>query len=100
MKVVFHSEAAEELAAAAEWYEAVQAGLGADFLGEALRAVTAISESPATWLAVLGKRNVRKFLLARFPYAVYYVPGEDEILVLAVAHGSRRPGYWRHRRGG
>lgn len=48
----------------------------------------------------IRKRNVRKFLLARFPYAMYYVPRGDEMLVLAVAHGSRRPGYWRHRLGG
>lgn len=98
MNVAFDSEAAEELAAAAEWYEA-QAGLGADFLGEALRAVAVVSENPTAWPVVIRKRNVRKFLLARFPYAVYYVPREKEILVLAVAHGSRRPGYWRHRLG-
>jgi hypothetical protein len=97
VNLAFDSEAAEELAAAAEW---TQAGLGGDFLGEALRAVTAISENPTAWPVVTRKRNVRKFLLARFPYAVYYVPRENEILVLAVAHGSRRPGYWRHRLGG
>ena len=96
MNVVFDSQAAEEVAAAAEWYEA-EAGLGTDFLGEALRAVAVISENPTAWPAVIPKRNVRNFLLARFPYAVYYVPREDEILVLAVAHGSRRPGYCRHR---
>jgi hypothetical protein len=100
VKVAFESEAAEELAAAAEWYEAAQAGLGSDFLGEALRAVAAISVSPTAWPVVIRKRDVRKFLLARFPYAVYYVPRENEILVLAVAHGSRRPGYWRNRLGG
>jgi plasmid stabilization system protein ParE len=100
VKIAFDSEAADELTAAAEWYE-TQAGIGADFLGEALRAVTAISENPTAWPVVIRKRNVRKFLLARFPYAMYYVTRGDEILVLAVAHGSRRPGYWRHRgRGG
>jgi len=49
---------------------------------------------------VIPKRNVRKFLLARFPYSVYYLSRDDEVLILAVAHGSRRPGYWRHRLGG
>ncbi|MFI5402944.1 MAG: type II toxin-antitoxin system RelE/ParE family toxin [Planctomycetota bacterium] len=100
MKIAVNSEAAEELAAAAVWYEAEQPGLGADFLREALRAVAVIAEGPTAWPMVNRKRNVRKFLLARFPYAVYYVPREDEILVLAVAHGSRRPGYWRGRLGG
>jgi plasmid stabilization system protein ParE len=56
-----------------------------------------IGENPTAWPVANRKRNVRKFLLARFPYAVYYVPRQDEILVLAVAHGARRPGYWRHR---
>lgn len=100
MKIAFDSEAAEELEAAAAWYEVQQSGLGADLLAEALRAVSVISESPTAWPVVNRKRNVRKFLLARFPYAVYYVPREDEILVLAVAHGSRHPGYWRRRLGG
>ncbi len=100
MKIAVSSEAAEELAAAAVWYEAEQHGLGAAFLGEALRAVGVIADSPTAWPIANRKRNVRKFLLARFPYAVYYVPRQDEILVLAVAHGSRRPGYWRGRLGG
>lgn len=97
MKVAFHSAAAEELAAAAEWYEVARVGLGNDFLHEVHRAVAAISESPTTWPVAIRKRNVRKFLLARFPYSIHYVLREDEIRVLAVAHGSRRPGYWRHR---
>jgi len=100
VRVAFHSEAAEEIAAAAEWYETAQAGLGAASLGEALRAVVAISESPEAWPVVIRMRNVRKFLLARFPYALYYVPRKGEIAVLAVAHGRRRPGYWRDRIGG
>lgn len=97
MKASINSEAAEELAAAATWYEAEEPGLGVDLLNEAQRAVTVIGENPTAWPVVNRKRNVRKFLLARFPYAVYYVPRSDEILVLAFAHGSRRPGYWRHR---
>jgi hypothetical protein len=40
---------------------------------------------------------VRRFLLPRFPFAVAYVIRGDDVLVLAIAHTRRRPGYWRGR---
>ena len=42
--------------------------------------------------------DVRLKTLRGFPYAVYYRDSEDEILILAVAHTSRLPGYWEKRR--
>jgi plasmid stabilization system protein ParE len=41
--------------------------------------------------------NIRRALLKTYPYAVVFREGEEEILILAIAHGKRRPGYWRKR---
>jgi toxin ParE1/3/4 len=42
--------------------------------------------------------GTRKYLLRRFPYAVIYRVTDEAIEVVAVAHGRRRPGYWKTRR--
>ena len=44
-----------------------------------------------------GTSEVRYFLVRRFPYVVYYSEGEEVVRVIAIAHGRRRPGYWRSR---
>jgi plasmid stabilization system protein ParE len=45
-----------------------------------------------------GARGERRFVLDRFPYTILYRVREDEVFVTAIAHQSRRPGYWRRRR--
>ena len=60
-------------------------------------ALAAIIERPLTWPlwpGVGGAVGVRRFSLARFPFAIGYLVKDDEIDVLAVAHLKRRPGYW------
>lgn len=44
-----------------------------------------------------GQRGVRIHLLRRFPYSVIYIIAPDEIIIVALAHHSRRPGYWGRR---
>jgi toxin ParE1/3/4 len=100
VKVRYHREAREELTAAAEWYEARRPGLGLDFVAEVVRGVASIRESPETWPRWHGlttRKPVRKFVLRQFPFVLPYAVHEGTIVVLAVAHGRRRPGYWRAR---
>ena len=97
MKLVVLHEASEELSAAAVWYENERAGLGADLLAEAGRALRTIAAKPLTWPLVPRSRVVRQLLLTRFPYVVYYTVHDDEVRVFAFGHTSRRPGYWRRR---
>lgn len=49
-------------------------------------------------LGPICRHGKRRWLLTRFPYSLIYTIAGDEIRVLAVAHYSRRPGYWRGRR--
>ncbi len=96
----FEDEAAEELEVAAEWYEARREHLGSDFLVLVRDALERIAEHPQTWPLVRdvpAHLDVRRLLLRRFPYAIVFVELPSEIRVLAIAHSSREPGFWRTR---
>jgi plasmid stabilization system protein ParE len=86
---------------AARWYENRRAGLGDEFLDELSRTFEAIERFPRASTQVpvsLPGREVRRTVVRRFPYVVVYeVVSDDDVLVLAVAHGRRRPNYWINR---
>jgi plasmid stabilization system protein ParE len=90
-------EAAAEITAAAQWYEDRKAGLAENFLTAVADAQEAIKQHPNRYpppVRVRTKRNVRRFILSEFPYLVVYEGSESEILIVAVPHAQRRPGYW------
>jgi toxin ParE1/3/4 len=88
-------DAEEELRAAARFYEAEQDGLGRALLQEVRRALRFIAEQPLA--ARIERAEIRVRTIARFPYRVYYRARPDKILVVAIGHRQRRPGYWRSR---
>jgi hypothetical protein len=92
MKSRFHEAAAVELAEAVEYYDSATEGLGTRLLTEVISAVEYIEEFPE--LAALGEHSVRRKVLARFPYSILYMIQQGELIILAVAHQSRRPNYW------
>ena len=100
MPLRLHPEATTELLSAAEWYERQQLGLGSVFSSAVFRALDTIEASPDTWSEWPGVHHtppIRRFLLPDFPFAVPYVVLEDGVVVLAVTHVRRRPGYWLKR---
>lgn len=98
--VRLHPAAAQEAVEAAAWYELQRPGLGAEF-ASALEAALDLLEGEAFPLVpapgAAAKRGAMRLILRRFPFAIVVVDQGNEILVLAVAHHSRRPGYWRDR---
>lgn len=94
-KVLFHPEATEEYVSSFIWYFEKGRHIAELFERETERAVRLIEEAPQRWPCYL--KNYRKFPVRRFPYSVVYVTVGDKIFVLAVAHGRRKPGYWKHR---
>jgi plasmid stabilization system protein ParE len=95
-----HPSASTEVAEAAAWYDDRKPGLGDDFLDEMERSLAVIAEAPSRWPRVGGLvEEVRRVQLHGFPYAVIYRVGARDVLILAVAHMRRRPGYWRRRLG-
>jgi len=97
-----HELAEDELAGAALWYEGKQPGLGTAFVELIDQAVERIRSGVLPSNPVPGvtrNRNARRVLLRRFPYSIVFYENMDEIVIVAFAHSSRRPGYWRSRKG-
>ncbi len=93
--------AEEEQIDAAVRYEAQRDGLGLRFISEVERVSALIAEQPgigAPWTYSKVPEGVRRFPLRSFPYHVVYVE-EPRLVIVAVAHMRRRPGYWRARLG-
>ena len=92
--------AAEEAIAAADWYERERPGLGVEF-GQAVNTALDLLEDEIVPLVRMpgeaGERGAKRVVLKRFPYDVVVRELPDETVVVAVAHHSRRPGYWRSR---
>jgi len=88
-------ETEQDLADAAVWYEEQREGLGNQFLDEIISVFSVISEAPLMFPIV--HRNIRRALIHRFPFGVYYRVESDEIVVVAVMHGSRDPRQWKSR---
>jgi plasmid stabilization system protein ParE len=96
-----HQAAQAELREAALWYEDEQRGLGEQFLDEYGQVIERILRAPKRFgkiETVHTRRNIRRCFVKRFPYYVAYEIVGNEIVVLAVAHTKRRPGYWVGRR--
>lgn len=92
--------AALEAGEAAAWYEHERSGLGADFERALDAALDLLQEDivPATPVpGRAGSLGVCRMVLKRFPYDVVFVERGNQFVVMAVAHHSRRPGFWRGR---
>jgi hypothetical protein len=96
--VRFHSAARAEAEAAARWYDEREPGLGGDFVTEVERVVDEIVRSPETWPRCPEDPRARRLVLSRFPFSVVYViTPQHDVVIAAVAHTKRRPGYWTER---
>jgi plasmid stabilization system protein ParE len=92
-------QAAVEAIEAAAWYEHERPGLGKEF-DRAVNAAIDLLEDEIVPLANLpGTAGTKRLLLRRFPYDIVVREFPEEIVIVAVAHQSRRPGYWRDRLG-
>lgn len=100
MELRLLDEAREEMRQSAHWYDDQREGLGDDFLDEVHGAFERIEEHPKRHKRVDvddSEREVRRVLLKRFPFLVVYEIRAEEIIVVAVAHGKRKPNYWEER---
>jgi len=93
--IVFLPGAEQEMLEAAHYYEFQSPGLGSDYLSEIERAVHSIVTSPQTWPVLEG--DIRRRLLRRFPCGVLYRIDPTEIVIIAIAHLRKKPGYWKNR---
>jgi len=92
-----HPEAREDLREAAEFYrDNAGVTLSQSLLAEFEHSVNLLLEHPR--LGGKWRYGKRRFVMKHFPFGVIYTVVGDQLRVLAVAHHSRRPGYWRGRR--
>lgn len=95
--VAFHRLAHREYEAAQGWYARFSEETAVRFRVAVEAAVERIAEAPHRWPTF--RRHYRHVRAGRFPYSLYYrVLDPEHVLVLAVAHASRRPGYWVRRK--
>ena len=93
---LFHPEARQDFVEAIEWYAERSLNAARAFQEAVKSAGLAISKAPELWPTYM--HGTRRYLLKRFPSAIAYRLTEAQIQIIAVAHGSRRPGYWADRR--
>ena len=95
MRFEFHAEALAEFEEAARYYAGQQSGLDLRFIESVEAAIQLIVEYPSRWRIL--DEDVRRCLTRVFPYGVLYTIEPDFVLIVAVSHCSREPGYWKHR---
>ena len=87
--------AAADLGEAFGWYEQRSVSLGVELLRAVDVCFDAIVASPLGYPVVY--QRVRRILLRRFPYAIFYIAGDDRVDILACTHTRRHPRVWRRR---
>lgn len=94
-ELIVRPEAEAEIGEAFDWYEERVSGLGSDFILNLDAAFNAILRNPLLYPAL--HKNIRRALLRRFPYQVFFVYEENRVVILAIFHGKRDPKHWKHR---
>lgn len=96
LAVEFHPDARTDFYDAIDWYENERPGLGVAFTGAVQDAISLAADS--AHIGSPAGTGIRRVFVRAFPYTVLYAVESARLLVVAVAHFRRRPGYWRHRR--
>ena len=90
-----HPEAIAEAKAANLWYRERSASAAEAFLAELDLAVEAIAGNPEMWPRYVY--GTRRYIFHRFPFYLVYRETAGRLEIIAVAHGRRKPGYWKRR---
>lgn len=100
MPIEILEEAFEEAYQAAAWYEKECEGLGYDFF-EAVEAAFDIIEDKVFPLGPMPNKinliGVKRLILKKFPFDIVVLERSTKNIIIAVAHQTRKPGYWRDR---
>jgi len=97
LPLVFRRKVGRDLAAAYGWYEEQRPGLGERFLTAVEASFETIEKFPDMFAQI--HRDVRRAIVSRFPYAVFYRVETSRVVVLAVQHTARNPTSWPRARG-
>jgi toxin ParE1/3/4 len=96
----YHPAARDELRGAVAHDEAERAGRGASLEQEVRRVIRRIQLLPHTapkWPRFEGANEIRRAKVKRHPYVVVYAVLSDQLVIVAIAHTSKKPEYWTER---
>ena len=92
--IIIHSKARAELEESIAYYEQQKTGLGLALQSAIEKAIGRIQQNPQ----IGAPYKTTEYVVLRFPYVVFYVALEEDVWIVAIAHGKRRPDYWRRRK--
>ena len=92
--LIIRHEADADIVEAAAWYEAQSYGLGAEFFQAVDVCIANAVRAPQRYARVqgIGEGDLRRALVSRFPYAVYFYFDDEDVMVIACLHLRRDPG--------
>jgi plasmid stabilization system protein ParE len=97
--MIFHlivrPEAEADIREAYLWYEEQRFGLGEDFLLCVEEGLAKIQRNPEMYPIV--HKDIRRILIRRFPFGIFYIATSERLVILAVLHGRRDPKRWKDR---
>lgn len=91
-RLKFSSRALREIGEAQEWYELQSSGLGEEFIAAMELQLNQLEQAPLLYAEVIP--CVRRALLPRFPYGLFYAVRGNLVHILAVLHDARNPKRW------
>ena len=97
MKITILQPAQLEIIEAFEYYEYSSKGLGFQFLNEIDYSINMIRDFPDLWTKLTPKSKIRKCVIKKFPYCIYYLSDIHVVTIIAIAHFHRKPMYWKER---
>ena len=95
LPIVMRDEAQAEFDDAFDYYDQRRAGLGVAFVAKVQEVFDRIAANPRIHAVVFA--DIRKAVVSKFPYCVYYREEQDVVRVLSVFHTSRDPSVWQSR---
>ncbi len=95
LQIYIRPEAESDLEDAALWCQTQAAGLGYEFLNEVKKTLQIMADNPEIFQIIY--KHIRRAIVQRFPFVIYYKIEEEIIVVLAVIHANRNPHDWKKR---
>ena len=92
LPLVFRQRFKVDLVAGFDWYEEQRSGLGEYFLSAVQSTLKSVELHPEIFVSV--HREVRRAIVSRFPFAIFYVVELKRIVVLRLLHTARDPSLW------
>ena len=96
-RLIIRPEAEADLTDAALLYDSREPGIGLELLSEVNSAIARVLNNPDSFTRVRRNPPIRRVLIRRFPYRVFYINRRDSIVVFAVLHAARHDRIWKHR---